>query len=158
MKLISSSTARRRTANAAWRSFGGPQMPAPVRRIAPNASRCTEISPPSETSPATPAESSFLLMIDLENSCFTLPNADRHRFSSFAGRRSHEFRPDWIANIFAKNGVNSGEVAFSQRPADYPPDRSEVFRATRTPQRHSNTWLLQQPAHSSLNYTPTTLF
>src|SRR2546422_919453 len=60
MKLISSSTARRRTANAPWRSLGAPQMPSPVRRIAPNPRRCTEISSPSETSPAPLAESSFL--------------------------------------------------------------------------------------------------
>src|SRR6267143_6217199 len=65
MKLISSSTARRRTANAPLRSVGGPQIPSPVRRIAPNPKRCTEISPPSETFPATFAESSFLFMIDL---------------------------------------------------------------------------------------------
>src|ERR1700687_2314885 len=68
MKLISSSTARRRTPNAPLRSFGGPQMPSPVRRIAPKPRRCTEISPPSETSPARLAESSFLFMIDLQNS------------------------------------------------------------------------------------------
>src|SRR4029077_7567363 len=62
MKLTSSSTARRRTANAVFRSFGGPQMPSPVRRIAPKPRRCTESSPPSETSPAKLAESSFLFM------------------------------------------------------------------------------------------------
>src|SRR6266481_7173810 len=72
MKLISSSTARRRTANAALGSLGGPQMPSPVRRIAPKPRRCTEISPPSEISPAKLAESSFLFTIDLQNSCVTL--------------------------------------------------------------------------------------
>src|SRR5205807_7792707 len=66
MKLTSSSTARRRTANAPLRSFGGPQMPSPVRRMAPKPRRCTEISPPSKTSSATLAESSFLFMIDLQ--------------------------------------------------------------------------------------------
>src|SRR6266446_714871 len=66
MKLTSSSAARRRTAKAALRSFGGPQIPSPVRRIAPKPRRCTEISPPSETSPAKLAESSFLFMIDLQ--------------------------------------------------------------------------------------------
>src|ERR1700675_4171734 len=70
MKLISSSTARRRTANAALRSLGGPQMPSPVRRMAPKPRRCTEISPPSETSPATLAESSFLFMIRPPNFSF----------------------------------------------------------------------------------------
>src|SRR6202011_1134160 len=63
MKLTSSSTARRRTDNALLRSFGGPQMPSPVRRIAPKPRRCTEICPPSETSPAKLADSSFLIMI-----------------------------------------------------------------------------------------------
>src|ERR1700682_5687635 len=78
MKLISSSTARRRTSNAAFRSLGGPQMPSPVRRIAPKPRRCTEISPPSETSPAKLAESSFLFMIDLQNPSVHLSHADTH--------------------------------------------------------------------------------
>src|SRR5580704_707820 len=43
-------------------------MPSPVSRIAPKPRRCTEICPPSETSPAKLAESSFLLMIGLQNS------------------------------------------------------------------------------------------
>src|ERR1700730_4410264 len=65
MKLISSSTALRRTANAPLRSLGGAQIPAPVRRIAPKPNPCTAISPPSETSPATLAESCFLFTNDL---------------------------------------------------------------------------------------------
>src|SRR2546428_10095423 len=60
MKLTSSSTARRRTAKAPLRSFGGPQIPSPVRRMAPKPRRWTKISPPSETVPATLAEFSFL--------------------------------------------------------------------------------------------------
>src|SRR6266853_1704915 len=143
MKLISSSTARRRTAKAVLLSFGGPQMPSPVRRIAPKPSRCTEISPPNETFPAAFAESSFLFILTSKILPLALSHADRHTFSSFAGRRSHEFRPDWVANIFAKNGVNGGEVAFSQRPADYVPNRSELFRTTRTPESDSNTWLVE---------------
>src|SRR5882724_3103304 len=59
MKLTSSSTARRRTAKAPLRSLGGPQIPSPVRRMAPKPRRSTEISPPSETFPATLAEISF---------------------------------------------------------------------------------------------------
>src|ERR1700692_3741493 len=66
MKLTSSSTARRRTAKALLRSLGGPQMPSPVRRMAPKPRRCTEICPPSEISPAKLAESSFLFMIFLQ--------------------------------------------------------------------------------------------
>src|SRR5207302_2856999 len=76
MNLTSNSTARRRTANAAFRSFGGPQIPSPVRRIAPKPRRCTEISPPSETSPAKLAESSFLFMIVLQILTLTLSHAD----------------------------------------------------------------------------------
>src|SRR5690348_6032822 len=68
MKSTPSSTARRSTANAPLRSFGGPQMPSPIRRIAPKPRRCTEISPPSKTSPAKLAESSFLSMTVLQNS------------------------------------------------------------------------------------------
>src|SRR6267143_1545301 len=75
MKLISSSTARRRTDKAALRSFGGPQIPSPVRRIAPKPRRCTEISPPSETSPAKVAESSILFIIDLQNPSLALYDA-----------------------------------------------------------------------------------
>src|SRR5579872_4046175 len=56
MKWTPSSTARRRTASARLRSRGGPQMPSPVRRIAPKPRRCTESSPPSETVPAAAAE------------------------------------------------------------------------------------------------------
>src|SRR5216684_6489786 len=67
MKLIPSSTARRRTASADLRSFGGPQMPSPVRRIAPKPRRCTEISSLSKISPAAFAESSFLFIISLQN-------------------------------------------------------------------------------------------
>src|SRR3981081_515118 len=119
MKLTPSSTARRRTANAALRSFGGPQMPSPVRRIAPNPRRCTEISPPSETFPAAFAESSFLFMIDLQILRLTLAHADGHGSRCFAGRRSHEFRPNWIANVFAKDGVDYGKITFCQRPAAY---------------------------------------
>src|SRR6266852_13825 len=75
MKLISSSTARRRTASAPLRSLGGPQMPSPVRRIAPKPTRCTEVSLSSETSPAKPAESSFLFIFDLPNSSLALSGA-----------------------------------------------------------------------------------
>src|SRR5215472_17320713 len=63
MKLTPSPTARRRTATASVRFLGGPQMPSPVRRIAPNPRRCTEISPPSETLPPKLADISFAFMI-----------------------------------------------------------------------------------------------
>src|SRR5260370_7982308 len=76
MKLIARPTARRKTANAPWRSLGGPQMPSPVRRIAPKPRRCTEISPPSETSPAILAENSFLFTIDLQKFFFSLIPTD----------------------------------------------------------------------------------
>src|SRR5206468_9049819 len=48
MKLTPSSTARRKTFFAFSRSGGQPQIPSPVRRIAPKPSRLTSISPPSK--------------------------------------------------------------------------------------------------------------
>src|SRR3982074_351170 len=63
MKLTSRSTARGRTASAPVLSFGGPQRPSPVRRIAPKPRRWTEISPPSEIFPAKLAEISFLFIL-----------------------------------------------------------------------------------------------
>src|SRR5437762_1727730 len=46
MRFAPSSTARFRTRFASSRSFGQPQMPSPVIRIAPNPSRFTVRSPP----------------------------------------------------------------------------------------------------------------
>src|SRR6266480_4893205 len=48
MKLTPSSTARRKTFFAPSRSGGQPQIPSPVRRIAPNPSRLTNRSPPNK--------------------------------------------------------------------------------------------------------------
>src|SRR5262249_23540857 len=66
MKLTPSSTARRRTAIASVRFLGGPQMPSPVRRIAPNPRRYAETSPPSKTLPAKLADISFAFIIPPE--------------------------------------------------------------------------------------------
>src|ERR1700758_1781103 len=152
MKLISSSTARRRTANAPLRSFGGPQMPSPVRRMAPKPRRCTEISPPSETSPAALAESSFLFMIVLQILPFDLSNAGHHGFSRIAGRGGHELRPNWIPNTVAKDRVDRREIILCQRPAIYLPDGCELFRTTSAPQRDINSRLVEQPANRQMNY------
>src|SRR6185437_8752177 len=46
MKLTPSSTARRKTRLHSSRSFGSPQMPSPVRRIAPKPRRRISMSPP----------------------------------------------------------------------------------------------------------------
>src|SRR5256714_74968 len=46
MRFTPSSTARLRTLSAPSRSFGQPQMPSPVIRMAPNPRRFTERSPP----------------------------------------------------------------------------------------------------------------
>src|SRR5215831_18749142 len=46
IRFAPSSTARRNTFNAFARSGGQPQIPSPVRRIAPNPSRLTDKSPP----------------------------------------------------------------------------------------------------------------
>src|SRR5437870_574925 len=47
MKLTPSSTARRKTFFAFSRSGGQPQIPSPVKRIAPKPSRLTKRSPPN---------------------------------------------------------------------------------------------------------------
>src|SRR5271165_3721489 len=52
MKSTPSSTARCNTLRASSRSFGSPQMPGPVMRIAPYPSRLTVRSPPSAKVPA----------------------------------------------------------------------------------------------------------
>src|SRR5437588_2962287 len=67
MKLTSNSTARRRTASALLRSRGGPQIPSPVRRIAPKPRRWIESSRPRQTFPARLAETSFLFTITSMN-------------------------------------------------------------------------------------------
>src|SRR5437588_8013841 len=51
MKLTPRSMARRRTAIAAAASFGGPQIPSPVIRMAPKPIRWTLSAPPSDTVP-----------------------------------------------------------------------------------------------------------
>src|SRR5205807_8882625 len=83
-----SSTARRRTASAPFRSFGEPQMPSPVRRIAPKPRRWTEVSPPSEMFPAKLAEISFLFILtsNTVNSNFV---SQRSRRQSFNRQRAH---------------------------------------------------------------------
>src|ERR1700723_4178528 len=73
MKLTSSSAARRRTASAVLRSFAGPKIPSPVRRIAPKPKRLTESCLPNETCPADFAETSFLLFMTSSRNYYFLP-------------------------------------------------------------------------------------
>jgi hypothetical protein len=84
-------------------------------------------------------------MIDLPNfiSPLGLSNTDRQGFSSFAGWRSHEFRPDWVSNIVAKNGIDSGVVTLSQSPASHFLDGGKLFRAACAPKRDANTRLVK---------------
>src|ERR1035438_590264 len=56
MKLTPKSTARRRMAIAVARAFGGPQIPSPVRRMAPKPKRLTGSSPPSSAALAGAAD------------------------------------------------------------------------------------------------------
>src|SRR5882757_7456230 len=56
MKLVPSSTARRKTAFASSRSAGSPQIPGPVRRIEPKPRRFTVRSSPIPIVPACAAE------------------------------------------------------------------------------------------------------
>ncbi|CAO5170296.1 exported hypothetical protein [Frankia sp. AiPs1] len=62
MKVTPRSTARRRTARACSGSAGGPQIPGPVIRIAPNPRRVTGRSPPSRNVPL-PAASVPLVVV-----------------------------------------------------------------------------------------------
>src|SRR6202011_1670977 len=78
MKLIPSSTARRRTEIASARSTGGPQTPLPVRRMEPNPKRVTRRSFPIENSPALLASmlslrlaGSFVIFFLLARVCVT---------------------------------------------------------------------------------------
>src|ERR1022692_4624555 len=76
MKLTPNSTARRRSAIAAARSFGGPQIPSPVRRIAPKPRRLTVSSLPSSIVPAVAADRlvAFLVL------SFTVHSPSMHLF------------------------------------------------------------------------------
>jgi hypothetical protein len=56
VRFTPSSTALRKVAIAAALSFGGPQIPDPVMRIAPYPSRLTVRSPPIKKVPADAAE------------------------------------------------------------------------------------------------------
>src|ERR1700675_4776506 len=89
MKLTLSSTARRRTFRAPFRSFGGPQMPAPVRRIAPKPRRWTEISPPSEIFPAKLAEISFFFILTSNCINSNFVSRWRSRRQPFNRHRAH---------------------------------------------------------------------
>src|SRR5258706_12070353 len=87
MKLTPSSTAGRRTASAEAGSFGGPQIPSPVIRIAPKPIRRTVSSPPSETVLAEPANRFplFLFMFVLQNKSSDYemtPNPNQVRFAN----------------------------------------------------------------------------
>src|SRR5580765_1166077 len=143
MKLMPSSTARRSTAMAPLRSFGGPQMPSPVRRIAPKPRRCTEISPPNEIFPTALAETFSLFINDLQNSYFSSSSLLTEYGTSRSPRRSHEFRPRRIVNAFAENGIDRGEIVLAQGPADYLLYWRELFRMARAPQCDTNTRLIE---------------
>src|SRR6185436_4484728 len=56
MKLTPNSTARRRTAIAVAGSLGCPQIPSPVRRMAPKPRRLTVSSPPRAIVPLMAAD------------------------------------------------------------------------------------------------------
>src|SRR5260221_619294 len=72
MKLIPKPMARRRTAIAALRSLGGPQIPSPVRRMAPKPRRLTVSSPPKSIVPQSAADRlvAFSLMFFLQRRSF----------------------------------------------------------------------------------------
>src|SRR5260221_12730796 len=72
MKLTPNSMARRRTAIAVAGSLGGPQIPSPVRRMAPKPRRLTVSSPPRAIVPLPAADRLlvFLLIFILQRLCF----------------------------------------------------------------------------------------
>src|SRR6202795_83746 len=76
-----SSTARRRTAIAVAGSFGGPQIPSPVRRMAPKPRRLTVSSPPSKIVPLLAADRLgvvFSFIFNLQNAfLFEMPRPMR---------------------------------------------------------------------------------
>src|SRR5271167_4920729 len=109
MKLTLNSTARRRTAIAISRSFGGPQIPSPVRRMAPKPRRLTVSSPPSSIVPAVAADRlvAFLMLT------FTVHSPSVHLFR---GAPTGSARFDrWgdsrrvSPEVFSVNNVMSGD-------------------------------------------------
>src|SRR5216684_5394835 len=72
MKLTPNSMARRRTAIAVAGSLGGPQIPSPVRRMAPKPRRLTVSSPPRAIVPLPAADRLvvFSLIFILQRPCF----------------------------------------------------------------------------------------
>src|ERR1700746_3140181 len=157
MKLTPSSTARRSTAKAAWRSLGGPQMPSPVSRMAPNPRRQTESSPPRSIIPAKFADISLVFMISSNLIPFdatykTLGDKKLSHAADLLGWRSHKFWAHRMADILAENGVDRGEVALFQRPAAYFADSRKLIRAARPPQRDTSSGLVKEPADREVNH------
>src|ERR1700685_602846 len=63
MKLMPSPGSLRSTRSASSRSFGGPQIPGPVMRMAPNPRRLISISPPMRKVPGRGASRSFIRLL-----------------------------------------------------------------------------------------------
>jgi len=90
IKFTPNSTACRSTASAAARSFGGPQIPSPVIRIAPYPNRFTVNCPPREIVPAAFADSVCvglqkrnqpILEEERDSQIFHMPSSANARFS-----------------------------------------------------------------------------
>src|SRR5229473_6155048 len=92
MKLTPSSIARRRTAIAAAGSFGGPQIPSPVIRIAPKPRRLTVSSPPSEIVPPLAADRLVAFLVFL-----FIFHSPKHFVPSMLTQcdRHHSFHQAW---------------------------------------------------------------
>src|ERR1017187_5086975 len=87
MRLTPSSTARRSVARAAGLSAGGPQMPAPVMRMAPKPRRLTVRPPPMAKVPAAAAVIAFVVVIESLLSIHPIPTL--HFDGRFAAGDSH---------------------------------------------------------------------
>src|SRR6266849_1097951 len=73
-------------------------------------------------------------------------------------RRGHEFRPDWIADAFAKNNIDCGAVAFRQGPPANLVDGRKLLRMTGAPERDANTGLVEEPADRQMNHALAKVF
>src|SRR6266508_350201 len=137
MKLTASSTARRRTFFAFSRSGGQPQIPSPVKRIAPNPSRLTRRSPPSKSvllmlmlllvlaaaksfcnppvkTPAALAESAAKNVRRVTSLCIEFPFL-LHNSSFFLGRISRLKRQLHRRDLLPKTFVVSSQVKYVAR-------------------------------------------
>src|SRR5271169_1308976 len=115
MKLTPNSMARRRTAIALAGSLGGPQIPSPVRRMAPKPRRLTVSSPPSERVPLLAADRlvfAFSFIFILQNTLVYWMTAHCD-LTPVSGRDSAACQPELRTLILGATVVVLGPRSFS---------------------------------------------